>query len=41
VDLERAIAAVPQYRQLAAITPELAWAREHVPADRRLFGADD
>jgi tetratricopeptide (TPR) repeat protein len=40
-DLERAIAAVPQYRQLAAITPELAWAREHVPAVRRLFDADD
>ncbi|HEY7204573.1 MAG TPA: CHAT domain-containing protein [Methylomirabilota bacterium] len=40
-DLERALAAVPQYRQLAAIAPELDWARQHVPAVRRLLGADD
>ncbi|HEY7250155.1 MAG TPA: CHAT domain-containing protein [Methylomirabilota bacterium] len=40
-DLERAMAAVPQYRHLAAIAPELGWAREHVPAVRRLLGGTD
>jgi hypothetical protein len=39
-DLERAMAAVPQYRHLAAIAPELGWAREHVPAVGRLLGVD-